>query len=196
MSGVGGCDSHTERSSQVCNFFTPSPMPLHSSRDFSRRSWTLSRTRAVSRLVPSRFTSVRSLRMFFSRSRSFVRSSCRSCWKPGSSLYPARPPDWASSDERRSNDMLCSGFYGRGSRIRCGPAVDVWSVFERRRLTGRCADHVAAYVTGRRAARNGTGATQSGWGFSTNDDGNLRQLLSSHDLGLSELHRRKERDGF
>ncbi|KAH0357840.1 t-SNARE, partial [Aureobasidium melanogenum] len=53
-------------SCQACTFFKPSPISLKLAEVSSRRSWTLSRTRSVSRLVPSRATWLDSREMFAS----------------------------------------------------------------------------------------------------------------------------------
>lgn len=77
----------TLTSSHDCIVFTPSPTSLNVSFDSSKRSCTLSLTRSVSLLVPSRLTSFESLEMLPVKVNSFVMSSCDNLWNSGSSEY-------------------------------------------------------------------------------------------------------------
>jgi hypothetical protein len=89
-----GSDFHTPKSCHAWTFFKPSPMSLKLAEVSSSRSWTLSRTRSVSRLVPSRATWLDRREIFAVREK---RRSDRSVVKElnsGSSWY-------SGSSERR-----------------------------------------------------------------------------------------------
>jgi len=80
-------DAHTLRSSHAVNFLTPSPASLKPSLASSNKSCTLSLTRSVSRLVPSRFNCCDRRPIFEVRAKSFSERLSLKRLNSGSSRY-------------------------------------------------------------------------------------------------------------
>jgi hypothetical protein len=85
---------HTPRSCHAWTFFKPSPMSLKLAEVSSSKSWTRSRTRSVSRLVPSRATWLDRREMFAVREKRRSERSVVKELNSGSSWY-------SGSSERR-----------------------------------------------------------------------------------------------